>query len=299
MDRLKICNKCDTEFTVDMFGKRKNSIDGLQCWCKNCMNEYRKEYNKINKEAITKRHKKYRDSHKLEIKESGKKYWINNKEELSIKHKQYDEEHKEYLTGIRKEWKMANKEHNKIIYRIYYKTHREETQTRHKQWQNDNKEHCKAVGKKREEIFKEERMEQHRKWYEVNKKVVAEQKKEYRKNNKDKINVITQRYRAKKILLPNTLTSKQWKQIKLDFNNKCAYCNQELPLAMEHFLALSKGGEYTHNNIIPSCRSCNSSKSNKDFFTWYKTYKHYDKNREKFIIEYLGYENNNQQLKII
>lgn len=47
------------------------------------------------------------------------------------------------------------------------------------------------------------------------------------------------------------------------------------------------------------CISCNSSKRDKDFFEWYPTYKHYNQEREKFILEYLGYTTDDtQQLSI-
>ena len=69
-------------------------------------------------------------------------------------------------------------------------------------------------------------------------------------------------------------------------------------LHQEHFIPLSKGGEYTHNNIIPACKSCNSSKQDTDFFEWYPTYEEYNEEREQFILEYLGYIEDTQQLTL-
>lgn len=103
---------------------------------------------------------------------------------------------------------------------------------------------------------------------------------------------------AKKRSLPFALVTKQWEQIKLYFNNTCCYCDKPLSLAQEHFIPLNKGGEYTTNNIIPSCLSCNSSKNDKDFFTWYPKYEHYSKKREKKILEFLNYKNGIQQLAL-
>ena len=109
-----------------------------------------------------------------------------------------------------------------------------------------------------------------------------------------------QKRRAMKELLPSTLNEQQWELIKQQFDNKCAYCGKGLPLAQDHFLALSKGGEYTINNIIPSCQSCNSSKRDKDFFMWYPKHKSYSKKREDFILKYLNYNKQNiQQLSIL
>lgn len=102
----------------------------------------------------------------------------------------------------------------------------------------------------------------------------------------------------KKNLLCN-FTIEQWEKCKEYFNNRCAYCGAEMPLTQDHFIALSKGGEYTSNNIIPSCQRCNSSKSNKDFFEWYPKSKYYSKEKEEKILKYLHYNKNKiQQLKL-
>ena len=132
----------------------------------------------------------------------------------------------------------------------------------------------------------------------ITKKKISKRSKEYRKTHKiDKTqnSIYLQRRRALKNKLPATLTFEQWEQIKKDFDYKCAYCGEELPLSQDHFIALSKGGEYTHNNIIPACRRCNSSKGNKDFFEWFIEQESYSEKREKFILKYLHYTNNREQ----
>ena len=190
-----------------------------------------------------------------------KKYYRKNKEKLTIQSKQYYDNNKEII----KERRDGKKEDVK-------------------KYKEDNKENIR---------------EYKRKYQEDNRKIIAKYWVKYKIENKDKVNIIKQRRRAKKIRLPNTLTLKQWEDIKVCFDNKCAYCGQRLPLVQEHFLALSKGGEYTNNNIIPSCQSCNSHKYNTDFFEWYPTYKYYSHRREAKILGYLKYDGRIQQLKII
>jgi len=115
-----------------------------------------------------------------------------------------------------------------------------------------------------------------------------------------KLNVKNEQKRnAAKKALESTLTLAEWEVIKENFNNNCAYCGGTKKLEQDHFIPSSKGGEYTHNNIIPSCRSCNSSKGNRDFFTWYLKNKHYNKRRESKILKYLGYDKKIQQLSIL
>lgn len=47
------------------------------------------------------------------------------------------------------------------------------------------------------------------------------------------------------------------------FGNRCAYCNQDTDLSIDHVIPLSRGGTNWPANIRPACKSCNSRKSNK------------------------------------
>ena len=136
-------------------------------------------------------------------------------------------------------------------------------------------------------------------WNEENKEKITLQHKIWNQNNKDKCNIMGNLRRSRKKELLSTLTKNQWENIKLYFNNRCAYCNKETPLEQEHFISLVKGGEFTINNIICACRSCNSSKKDRNFYEWYPKHKSYSKQREKKILKFLGYANDEQQLRII
>ena len=156
----------------------------------------------------------------------------------------------------------------------------------------------------------------HKKKYQENIIKFREKAKKFREENKERIkkynkkyaskpkarairNINTIKYRSKKKELDSKYNLKDWNKAKKFFNNRCAYCEKEEKLTQEHFIPLSKGGEYTVNNIIPACQSCNSSKGNKDFFKWYKNYEFYSEERENKILKYLGYKENKQQLKLI
>ena len=119
------------------------------------------------------------------------------------------------------------------------------------------------------------------------------------RSNKGKYIVYANRRRTAKEALPATLTTDQWKTINKVFDNKCAYCGKEGELDQDHFVALSSGGEYTHNNIVPACKSCNRRKHNSDFFEWYPKQKFYSKKREQKILKFLNYKNGTQQLSLL
>jgi 5-methylcytosine-specific restriction endonuclease McrA len=64
------------------------------------------------------------------------------------------------------------------------------------------------------------------------------------------------------------LTPAQWDAMRAAWGG-CAYCGAtETPLQRDCVLALSRGGRYTLENIVPACRSCNTSKCNSEVTAW-------------------------------
>ena len=168
--------------------------------------------------------------------------------------------------------------------------------------------------KKYEEANKEVMTEKRKLYYQENKQIISSKKRVYALKNKGKFaqyylewareNVTKckiKRHKREALIknLESNLTKEQWANAKIAFNNSCAYCGEESTLQQERFIALDKGGEYSAANIIPACQSCNCSKGNRDFFEWYPRFRHYSKEREKYILDYLGYHNGIQQLALV
>ncbi len=64
------------------------------------------------------------------------------------------------------------------------------------------------------------------------------------------------------------LSDQQWTAIKTAWGG-CAYCGAvDTALQRDCLLALSRGGRYTLDNIVPACRSCNASKCNDEVTGW-------------------------------
>ncbi|HEY5587368.1 MAG TPA: HNH endonuclease [Candidatus Paceibacterota bacterium] len=131
-------------------------------------------------------------------------------------------------------------------------------------------------------------------YYKEHKVEQAEYSIKWKKENKVKVNLTTNRRRARKRLLSSDFTKTQWDEVKLYFNNSCAYCGEKLPLEQEHFIALNKGGGFTVSNMICACKSCNCSKSDNDFSNWYPTYELYSEERELIILDYINSKNTEQ-----
>lgn len=66
----------------------------------------------------------------------------------------------------------------------------------------------------------------------------------------------------------NDLTATQWAAIKVAWQG-CAYCGAtERPLQRDCVMAISRGGRYTIDNVVPACAACNASKCNDEVTGW-------------------------------
>jgi 5-methylcytosine-specific restriction endonuclease McrA len=64
------------------------------------------------------------------------------------------------------------------------------------------------------------------------------------------------------------LSAEQWTAL-ISAWGGCAYCGESgKPLHRDCVLALSRGGRYTLENIVPACGSCNTSKCNDEVTGW-------------------------------
>ena len=64
------------------------------------------------------------------------------------------------------------------------------------------------------------------------------------------------------------LSGEQWIALKVAWGG-CAYCGAtDKPLQRDCVLALSRGGRYTLDNIVPACGPCNTSKCNDEVTGW-------------------------------
>jgi 5-methylcytosine-specific restriction endonuclease McrA len=66
----------------------------------------------------------------------------------------------------------------------------------------------------------------------------------------------------------NDLTAEEWAALKAAWKG-CAYCGATGgPLQRDCVMAISRGGRYTVDNVVPACASCNTSKCNEEVTTW-------------------------------
>lgn len=202
---------------------------------------------------------------------------------------------KDNKTGFKSDCKKCRNTYNTEYSKTYYKNNRKKIRDYYKR------------GKMREYM---------REYYKKNRNKAINRSKDYYKNNKDYVRMKTsERNRTEEGRLYSrmkyhkriskmkktiyTFTPEQWEACKKYFNYSCAYCGSEgVELQQEHFIPVSKDGEYSRRNIVPSCRSCNSKKHTSYFDEWYYEQPFYDEERESKILKYLNYNNQKQQMEM-
>ncbi len=86
-------------------------------------------------------------------------------------------------------------------------------------------------------------------------------------NNSRRARAARRRTRRVKAVV-NDLTDAQWAAIR-DAWGGCAYCGvTDKPMQRDCVMAISRGGRYTVENVVPACAACNASKCNEEVTHW-------------------------------
>ena len=59
-------------------------------------------------------------------------------------------------------------------------------------------------------------------------------------------------------------------KVRMKLPQECIYCASVEHLALDHIIPLNRGGYDGSDNVIWSCRSCNSAKKDLDLFAWFE-----------------------------
>lgn len=254
----KKCTKCGIEkpATGEFFNKSSATKSGLGFWCRDC-----KALNK-GLVPITIRDKKP-DMHSC--RECGLIYPFTEQYFHANSLNRFGLMYicKPCACSKTQEWKQADPERVRASKREEYQR---------------NKEHYRIAG---------------RKWYLANRDIAITNSAKWRESNPEKYRVHMRVSQARRIARKrdseNTFTSQDWKIALGYFDNKCAVCNRPAglfrKLAMDHWVALSKGGSTTPKNIVPLCDGfggCNESKHNRDATEWLT--ERYGKQKAKQIL---------------
>ena len=157
--QYKMCLKCEEAKPISEFYKDKKAKDGLHSYCKSCVKEYSKKWQKVNPERAKKANKKWREVNSEYNKENSKKWKKANPEKIKENNKRWKKANPEYNKRWKKanpektkesvrNWRKANPEYNKK----WHKANSEKVKERIKKWREENKEYKKEYDKNRKAI---------------------------------------------------------------------------------------------------------------------------------------------------
>ena len=164
---------------------------------------------------------------------------------------------------IAKRWRDTKqtdeqKQNHKIKVKRWRENNLEKARARDRQWYAENAEYKKMYQKERYSP------EYNRQYYLSNKDRQSALNSMWKKTNKDKVRLFTNKRRAMIQGAGGTITEKEWKELCEKYDNTCLRCKRnDVKLTLDHIKPLIEGGSNTIDNAQPLCLSCNSQKGRK------------------------------------
>lgn len=155
------------------------------------------------------------------------------------------------------------------------------------QWKIENPDKDKASKDHYREKNPEKCIEAGRKFRKENPIKSAASSAEWKKKNPEKNAAKEQRRRASKLnaLVPNRPVTSDTEIERKALFDGCCFCGADKKLTLEHMVPLSKGGLHVEENLLGSCKSCNSSKHNHPVEDWFRKQPFFSEQRWQKILE--------------
>lgn len=90
------------------------------------------------------------------------------------------------------------------------------------------------------------------------------------------------------LLEMNVCRRKAFRHRVAQWRGRCAYCNVQEKLTLDHFVPRHRGGLNHAANYVPACAQCNHSKSSSSPYAWYSKQPFFTKERWAIIVERLA-----------
>ena len=91
---------------------------------------------------------------------------------------------------------------------------------------------------------------------------------------------------------------RMWRQsIKEQWEHKCAYCESEENITLDHITPQCKGGLDIKTNVVACCHSCNQSKGHTPWQEWYYNQDFFTEAKRDAIVKWMKPEENSNLYK--
>jgi len=252
---MKRCPRCQKMLPLDRFARDRSSPDGLQYACRICSKAIKQRYRQSEKGKQT--------AQRYDRRPSLAKY--TKSEKFKIQQRRYHQSEKGKATARRATQRFRQTEEGKLYEQRYrqsearkrslerYDKSEKGKQTKKRNWQSEK---SRARLRAYREANKEKQEKYIREW------LRTPEGKEYMVRRNYQRRAAVMRTPTKQLLTPA-----QWREIKRQFHNACAYCgipeSASVKLTRDHLVPVSKSGLHTKENIVPACQPCNARKGAK------------------------------------
>lgn len=251
---FKFCSKCKNEKPKNDFYRTKNTKDGLQVWCKDCCDDYKRKYKLLH----------------FKTPNPNKNKFLNTRICCSCKVEKQMEEFPYKVKSKNIRGHMCN-ECVKVYNKNYNIKNSDEHILRSKEYRKANPIKVKESKNRCYIKNKEHYIQHHHEYYIQNKEKHRATQKEYLKTPRGKLaeSRVKHNRRKRQNMLPATLNLRGWNYILNLQNNKCAGYNcgkeftDDLPSTKDHIIPVALGGGFTKGNVQALCFNCNCSKGKK------------------------------------
>jgi len=163
------------------------------------------------------------------------------------------------------EYQLRYYQENKNERAEYYQENKEEILEQQHQYRLEHKNERAEHRQQYNLEHKDEIAEHGRQRFQEHKDEIREQHRQYRQEHPEVHKAVRSRQRARIANSDGHFTAEEFRLLCESLDNRCFYCEQQLPLTPDHIVPISKSGSNRIENIVPACRSCNARKSTKTF----------------------------------
>lgn len=175
------------------------------------------------------------------------------------------------------EYRSRNIEKIRAYKHEQHRLHPEKARQRARDYYQANTEKCRT----RVYVYKKEHKDKDHEW-----------KLQWKRKHPENARITKHTRRARERSAISSFTEENWLRALEYFDNRCAVCGRPRglwnTLSQDHWIPLSKGGNYTPDNIVPLCHDlkdgmggCNNSKRDSDPHEW--LVKHFGKYKAAMI----------------
>jgi hypothetical protein len=289
--QTKQCAKCKAHKPLTAFTKRRNTKDGLYCYCRACVQAKGRIYQAENADAIRARRRARYAANREQVQEQHRRYYAErgrfcqrayyaaNAERIRAQRRMHRAANREKACEARRQYRIKNAEKCRAYMsayratkaeqircqrRVYYAANAERLRTVARAWRHAHLDHVKKHRNEHRRQNRERIKAVRRAYEERNRERIQTRNREYKRRDPIANRIREHRRRARKRAAGGHHTAAQWRALCDFFGNVCLCCGAAGNLSIDHVIPISRGGNDDITNVQPLCLPCNQSKRDQE-----------------------------------